>query len=310
MSEVDQAPNRPSADRASLPILVFGATGQQGGAVARALHGDGWAVRALVRDPASAKALALAEMGVQLVAGDFNDAGSVRRAMTGAYGVFSIQPSSGQRIYGLSDEEEIIYGQGAADLALELGVEHFVYTSVGISGEGPTGLPHLDSKATIEAHVRSLDLRYTILRPGTFMDSLVAPGMGLEEGRLNFFTKRDLSRQVIAVDDIGRIAAAVFANPDRYARRSINIAGDAVTGDDLAEALTAAAGRLILYERFTPEILASDVFFGRTAELFDEGRIGTAADIAALNAEFGPLKTFREWLASTGKPLLQEAIKR
>ena len=100
------------------PILVFGATGQQGGSVATALLRAGWSVRAFVRDPASSKAAALRSAGAELVKGDFADTGSMRSAMMGAYGVFSVQPSSGQGpVLGISDVDEERYGVTIANLA-------------------------------------------------------------------------------------------------------------------------------------------------------------------------------------------------
>src|SRR4051794_15513296 len=94
-------------------ILVFGATGQQGGSVAEALLAAGWKVRALVREPASERAQALRAKGVELFRGDFADVGSMRTAMEGAYGVFSVQPSSPGGT--LSDEDEIHFGIAVAD---------------------------------------------------------------------------------------------------------------------------------------------------------------------------------------------------
>src|SRR4051812_5107019 len=90
----------------SRTVLVFGATGQQGGAVASALLSDGWSVRALVRNPSAEKAKELASFGASLVAGDLADPSSVRAAMKGVHGVFSMQPSSGQgAAYGITDEQ-------------------------------------------------------------------------------------------------------------------------------------------------------------------------------------------------------------
>ncbi|ETN73487.1 hypothetical protein NECAME_18305, partial [Necator americanus] len=91
-------------------ILVFGATGQQGGAVASSLLEKGWHVRALVRNPDSVRAQTLAASGVELSQGDFSDVTSLKTAMTGVYGVFSVQPSSGQgAVYGVSDADEVRY---------------------------------------------------------------------------------------------------------------------------------------------------------------------------------------------------------
>ncbi|MDZ4376014.1 MAG: NmrA family NAD(P)-binding protein [Phenylobacterium sp.] len=102
------------------PVLVFGATGQQGGSVARALLKAGRAVRILVRNPAAPAAEALREAGAEVFQGDFEDPASIRRAIKGADGVFSVQTSSpGGEI---TDEQEVAWGVRVADLAVEAGV--------------------------------------------------------------------------------------------------------------------------------------------------------------------------------------------
>lgn len=176
------------------PVLVFGATGQLGGSVAAALRKAGWPVRALVRDPASPKSVALRDAGVELVRGTFADSEVIRAVMTGAHGVFSVQPSSPGGT--VSDEDEVRFGIAIADLAVESGVAHLVYTSGGAVGEVPTGMGHFDSKARIEAHIRTLPITATIVRPVAFMELLVMPGLGLDEGRFNFFAKPDQSMQL------------------------------------------------------------------------------------------------------------------
>ena len=149
-------------------------------------------MRALVRDPASSKSWVLRDAGAEIAQGAFADFESVLRAMVGAYGVFSVQPSSGQgAAQGLSDEEEERFGIAIADLALENDVRHFVHTSTGAVGGTPTGMGHFDTKARIEAHIRTLPITATIVRPAAFMEMLVMPGFGLEEGRFNFFMQRD-----------------------------------------------------------------------------------------------------------------------
>jgi uncharacterized protein YbjT (DUF2867 family) len=139
------------------PILVFGATGQQGGSVVNALHKAGWPVRALVRDPTADKALALAARGIKLVPGDLADEESIRTAMAGAYGVFSVQPSSGQgAAYGVRDDDEVRFGKAVADIAVSSGVDHLVYSSANAAGPTKTGMGHFDTKSEIEAYIRCL----------------------------------------------------------------------------------------------------------------------------------------------------------
>lgn len=290
-------------------VVVLGATGQQGGAVAAALRADGWSVRAVLRDPSGHRARSLSAAGVETVRGDLGDPASLRAAFSGAHGVFSVQPNSGQAGSDVTNEDEARFGMTVADIAERCGVTHLVYSSTVAVGPTPTGVPHLDVKGRIEAHIHDLDITRTIIRPATFMELLVAPGMGLDEGHLSFLTRPDQAMQFIAVRDIGRIVAAVFGAPDRYAGRTVEIAGDALTGDALAEHLTQAAGRPVSYSRLPTTLLAQDEMLGKTAALVDNGRLAGNADLDALRTEFPFLLRFDHWLAGPGADLLEEALR-
>ena len=290
-------------------VLVLGATGQQGGSVARALKADGWAVRALVRDPMADKAAALARAGIETVRGDLGDVPSLCAALDGAYGVFSVQPSSGQgAAYGVSDQDEIRYGTSMATLAAESGISHFVYSSANAAGTGKSGMGHFDTKGAIEEHVRSLDMPSTVIRPSAFMEILLLPGL-LDAGRLSFFMRAEQAMQFIAVEDIGKVAARIFADRDAFRGRTIEIAGDTLTGNAVAEKMSRAAGRPITYQRFPDNLLESDRFLGKLADLVDEGRLAGHADLAALRRKFPGLLTMDEWLAGSGKAAFAAALQ-
>src|SRR5260370_35906951 len=124
----------------SRTILITGVTGNQGGAVSRALHGSGFHVRGLTRKPDSERAAALARHGVDVVKGDLDDEATLRRALAGAWGVFGVQTASEAGV-----EREEAQGKRLATLAREAGVEHFLYTSLG-SAHKRTGIPHFDNK--------------------------------------------------------------------------------------------------------------------------------------------------------------------
>ena len=291
-------------------VLVLGATGQQGGSVARALRSAGWRVKALVRDPGAAKAQALAARGIEPVRGDLADRPSMEAAVAGAYGVFSVQPSSGQgAAYGVTDADEIRYGKAVADIAAASGVRHLVYSSANAAGPTATGIGHFDSKSEIEAHLRGLAVPSTIIRPSAFMEILALPGMGLDHGAFRFLMRPDQPMQFIAVADIGKIVAAIFANPAAFRSRTIEIAGDAATGAELAAKFSQAAGRPVAYARFPDTLLAQNPFLGGLARLVDEGRLAGRADIAALRREFPGLLTMDEWLAGAGRPALLAAME-
>lgn len=291
-------------------VLVFGATGQQGGAVACALRSRGWRVRALVRDPGGARAQALAVQGIEPVRGDLADPPSLETAMTGAHGVFSVQPSSGQgAAYGVTDADEIRYGMAVADIAAGSGVRHLVYSSANAAGPTKTGIGHFDSKSDIEAHLRALPIPSTVIRPSAFMELLALPGMGLDHGTFTFLMRPNQPMQFIAVADIGRIVAAIFADPAAFRSRTVEIAGDAVTGADLAAKFSQAAGRPIAYARFPDSLLEQNAFLGSLARLVDEGRLAGRADIAALRQQFPGLLTMDKWLAGNGRPALVAAMQ-
>lgn len=284
-------------------ILVVGATGQQGGSVARALQADGWRVRALVRDPASPGAKGLSAIGIETVRGDFNDPASLAVAVAGVYGVFSAQPSSGQPQYGLTDADETRFGIALADAAHRAGVAHLVHNSV--AGVGPdTGVGHFSAKWDVEEHIRGLPITSTVLRPAAFMEILLLPHFGLAEGTLSFFMRPGRPMQFIAVEDIGRIVAKVFADPAAFAGAAFDIAGDSLTGAELAERLSAATGRPIAYQLFPDAVLRDAPLLARLVELVESGPAAGGADLAALRRLHPGLLTFERWLQGSGQAAL------
>ena len=130
-------------------VLITGATGHQGGAVARALKGKGFKLRAMTRKPGSDAAKALEKTGVEIVQGDLNDAAALRSALAGTWGTFAVQNTWEA---GVAGEEE--QGKRFAKVARDAGVQHFVYTSVG-SADRKTGIPHFENKYRVEDTIRS-----------------------------------------------------------------------------------------------------------------------------------------------------------
>ena len=290
----------------SLEFLFFGATGQQGGAVARALKARGKTVRAFVRDAQSDKARALAGLGIKLVVGDLFDRASIDRAMQGVNRVFSVQTSSPSGL--VSDEQEVMQGKAIADSAVAANVEFLVYSSGGAAGKGLTGMGHFDSKSRIEEYIRSLPIAATITRPASFMEMMLLPGMGLNTGVFTFFMHRDQPMQMIALDDLGRINAEILCHPERYAGQALELSGQSITGEELECAFSLAAGRPIRYQRFSEELLANNLFLKKLTELVDNGVVAGIADIPALEREFGPMLTLKEWLKGAGKAPFDAAL--
>jgi len=275
-------------------ILITGATGNQGGAVARALLGRGFRLRGLTRDPESEHAAALARDGIEIVKGDLNDDSALRAVLAGVWGVFGVQTPLEAGV-----EWEEAQGKRLARLAREAGVDHFVYTSVG-SAHKQTGVPHFDSKWRVEETVR--DLRFpshVILRPVFFMENLLAP-YSLQGGTLSSALGPDTKLQMIAVDDIGWFGARAFTDAAALNRREIDIAGDLRTMREAAEILTAALGYPIaLVQTRIEQVRQYSADTALMIEWFE--RVGFSADIAGLEREFGRrLTKLADWASQQG----------
>lgn len=287
-----------------LPILVFGVTGQQGGSVASVLLKAGWPIRALVRDLTAPKSVALREAGVELVAGSFADIDALRTAMKGVYGVFSVLPGD------LPEHDEVRFGCAIADMAVESGVAHLVYSSGASVGEKLTGVARFDAKPRIEVHIRGLPIPATIVRPMIFMEMLVRPGYGLDNGRYTFFLKPDQPMQLIAVDDIGKFVAAIFADKSRFSGETLKIAGDTVTGRELEAILTEAAGHSIVYSRFPDAFLASNSDLEQLAASLDHGPLADHVDLNVMREINPKIVSFRSWLTGSGRTAFDKTLGR
>jgi uncharacterized protein YbjT (DUF2867 family) len=224
-------------------ILVTGATGQQGGAVARHLLKEpGFAVRALTRDASKPNSKALAQSGAQIFQGDMDDAASVKRALEGAWGAYSVQD-----FMTTGYEGEIRQGRTFADAAKSAGVKHFVYSSV-VSADQRTGLAHFESKWQVEQHIAESGLNYTILRPvffmqnwGTFMREPIL------QGTLPLPLKPQTHLQQIAVEDIGAFALKAFRDPAKWSGRTIELAGEGLSMQQVIATLSRVLGRNVKY---------------------------------------------------------------
>jgi uncharacterized protein YbjT (DUF2867 family) len=273
-------------------ILVTGATGQQGGAVARQLlKQPGFAVRALTRDSAKPAARALAQAGAEILRGDLGDPASVQRALEGAWGAFSVQNFMESGYDG-----EIRQGNTLADAAKSAGVQHFVYTSV-VSADRKTGLPHFESKWQIEQHIRQCGLPYTILRPAFFMQNWY--GFMREpilNGTLPLPMNSQTPLQQISVEDIGAFAAMAFQNPSKWAGRTLELAGEELTMLRVAETLSRVLGRNVKYIQVPWEQFRQNAGEEMTRMYRWFNDVGYHVDIAALRKEHPNLSTLEQVL--------------
>ncbi len=273
-------------------ILVTGATGQQGGAVARhVLKQPGYTVRALTRDTTKPGARALERMGAELFRGDLDDPSAVRRALDGAWGAFSVQ-----NFMETGYDREIRQGKTLADAAKAAGIQHFVYTSV-VSADRKTGLPHFESKWQVERHIVQSGLSYTILRPAFFMQNwhnfMREP---IRNGTLSLPLTPQTRLQQISVEDIGAFAARVFQTPSRWANRALEMAAEELSMQQVAETLSRALGRTVRYVQVPWEQFRQTAGEEITKMYRWFQDVGYHVDIAALRREFPTLSTLEQVL--------------
>mgnify|MGYP001823746802 CR=1 FL=1 len=272
-------------------ILVAGATGTQGGAVARELLNRGYRVRAFTRNPDSTRAQALTELGAELVQGNFNDAESIATAMDGAYGVFAVT-----LFWSEGYDGEVEQGERLIDEAVKAGVEHFVLTSVA-GADQSTGIPHFDSKWEVEQYLHQSSLNWTIVRPVEFMDNWHWSVEQFTAGRLVDPRSPDSSHQWIAASDIGFFVAEAFDTPGHWIGLTQEIAGDQHTVGELAGLLSEAFGKDISHEQIAWEAYESEA--GEEVTImyrwFEDD--GSSVDIAALRERYTELVTVKDFLA-------------
>jgi uncharacterized protein YbjT (DUF2867 family) len=275
-------------------ILVCGATGSQGGAVARSLLDRGFQVRALTRNPQKPEAQAVADQGAEVVQGDMEDRSAMDRVLDGVYGVFSVQ-----NFWEAGYDREVQQGKTVADAAKAAGVEHFVYSSVG-SAHRQTGIPHFESKWEVEEHVREIGLPYTVLRPVFFMQNWEGMREYVLSGTLAQPLDPDKPFQQVAVEDVGAFAAIAFEHPEEWIGREVDLAGDEQTMPKIAETFGRVIGKQISYYQ-----VPWDQFEEQMGEEYAVmyrwfNDVGYEADIAALRQQYPELITFERYLRSHG----------
>lgn len=275
-------------------VLVSGATGRQGGAIGRELLDAGWKVRAMTRKPESDAAQMMAARGAEVVQADLNDEESLRRVLDGAWGAVAVQNTWEG---GVAMEEE--QGHRFARVAREAGIQHILYQSVA-SADRNTGIPHFDNKWRIEQTIHGLGFpSWTVVRPVFFMENLLSPWFkpSIDEGKLAIGMSPTGTLQMIAVHDIGKYGLQAFERQEELNGRAIDIAGDELTGLEMAVILSEVTGRKIeFYSTPIEEVRSASSEYAAMLEWFDA--VGYDADIEGNAAEFGIRPTrFREWAA-------------
>lgn len=307
-------------------ITVFGATGAQGGSLARAILNDPnseFAVRAVTRDVNSDKAKELAAMGAEVVAGDVDDAASVNKAMEGAYGAFCVTFFWAH----FSPEKENAEVKIMAEAAKANGLKHVVWSTledvrkfVPLNDDSmPTlnekyKVPHFDGKGESDKYFIDAGVPTTFMLASFYWENLIYFGMGPkkdEDGSLSItFPMGDKKMAGISAGDIGKCAYGIFKNPDKYIGKRVGIAGEQLTCDTMAKELSASLGAPVAYNSVTPAQYRGFGFPGAEdlGNMFQfyadfEKEFETLRDVK-LSKELNPeLQDFKTWLSNNAARL-------
>ena len=301
-------------------IAVAGATGAQGGGLVRAILGDvngGFRARALTRDVNSQKAKELAKLGAEVVGADLDDLESLKRAFAGAYGAFCVTFFWAH----FSPEKEIAQAKAMAQAAKHAGVKHVIWSTLEDTRRwvplgdkrmptlmGKYKVPHFDGKGEADQVFTDLGLPTTFLLTSFYWDNLINFGMGPRrgpDGKLALtMPMGDQKLPGIAAEDIGKCAHGIFKRGREFIGRTVGIAGEHLTGAEMAAALTKALGQEVQYNSVPPEVYRSLGFPGAEdlGNMFQFKRDFEEAFCGARNPEVAralnpALQTFDAWLA-------------
>jgi uncharacterized protein YbjT (DUF2867 family) len=300
-------------------IAVVGATGAQGGGLVRAILSDKkgpFAVRAITRNPDADKAQALRNAGAEVVRGDTDDLASIERAFEDAYGLFALTNFWEH----FSPERELAQARNMAQAAQAAGVQHVIWSSLEDTRKwvpleddrmptlgGKYKVPHFDAKGEADEIFKQL-VPTTVLLTAFYWENLIYFGAGPQRGPDGtlalVFPMDDKPLPGIAVDDIGKCAYAIFKRGKEFIGKTVAIAGQHLTGAEMARALTEALGQEVRYTNVPPEVYRSFGFPGADdlGNMFQFKRDFNDYFTGARKLEFTrslnpELQTFEEWLA-------------
>ncbi len=284
-----------------LTVFVTGATGQQGGNLARLLLAQGHEVRALTRNVSSNAAQKLAAMGAELVAGDLEGDGDLVTPMRGADALFLVTTPFDKGAGAV----EVTQARAGGLAAKAAGVQHVVYSSA-IGAEGKSGIEHFEAKGEAELALKEMGLPLTIVAAPPFMDNVLAAWNlpALRRGEFSLPVPRHFPMTQVAVVDIAAFVAHVLAHREAFLGQRVSIASEAISGEQMKAALERALGRPLAYvEKSFAEIdpLLGRLFGGAGA-FIPKGAsraMPPALDLPALHASYPAIAwhTFERWAA-------------
>jgi uncharacterized protein YbjT (DUF2867 family) len=224
-------------------VLVIGGTGQQGGSTIKALlQQGGFTIRTISRNPDSSSAKKLSEQGVQVFKGDVTDKTSLVAALQGADIIYFMTDNKGPE----GPAGEVTQGKAILEAVREVGVKRVVFSSVQSADRTASvgGVPHFESKAEIEKLIKESELHWTILRPVAFMDFIPLSGAGryMTLGLIGAILGQK-KLQFIATEDIGIVAAKAIAEPERFSGKTIDLAGDELSAEEVQAVFKKATGQ-------------------------------------------------------------------
>jgi len=301
-------------------IAVVGATGAQGGGLVRAILSEpnsGFTARAITRDVNSDKAKELTKLGAEVVAADIDDAESLKRAFAGAYGAYCVTFFWAH----FSPEKELAEANAMAQAAKNAGLQHVIWSTLEDTRQwvpltdnrmptlmGKYKVPHFDAKGEANQFFTALGLPVTILNTSSYWENFIYFGMGPKkgpDGKLAItMPMGDKKLPGIAAEDIGKCAFGIFKKGREFIGKTVGIAGEHLTGAQMAAALTKALSQEVRYNDVPPEVFRSFGFPGaddlgnmfQFKRDFNQDYCGTRnLDVSrALNPA---LQTFETWLA-------------
>ena len=282
-------------------ILVIGATGAQGGSVARNLLARGkYAVRALTRKPDSEAAQSLREAGAEIVQGDLDDAASLRAALQGVYGVYGVTN------YWEHFDREEVQGRNLVNAVAEAKVQHFIFSTlppIAKETNGALKSPHFDLKAEHEDLARSLGIPSTFIHVPFYYENFLYffPPRPAGDGSYQFgFPNGATPLAAMSVEDVGAIVAPMFEEPSKWIGKVVKLAGDEIPAAEYAAIMSRVTGTTIRYAHVPREVFAALGFPGAEdlADMFEYYRLhipSRAKDIEACRTLAPGLQSFETW---------------
>ncbi|HET7293566.1 MAG TPA: NmrA/HSCARG family protein [Vicinamibacteria bacterium] len=304
-------------------IAVLGATGAQGGGLVRAILADpsgGFAARAITRDVNSDKAKELAKLGAEVVAGDVDDVESLKKAFAGAYGAFCVTFFWAH----FSPEKEAAEVRVMAEAAKQVGLQHVIWSTLEDTRRwvpleddrmptlmGRYKVPHYDGKGESDHVFTDFGVPTTFLLTSFYWDNFIHFGSGPKrgpDGRLALtFPMDDKKLPGIAAEDIGRCAYGIFRKGREFVGKTVGIAGEHLTGAQMAAAMSKALGQEVGYNAVTPEAYRAFGFPGAEdlGNMFQFKRDFESYYCGARNPSVAralnpALQTFAQWLSANG----------